>query len=57
MENRTTYKAELYLKNEKKFWENVQKLIQEKGYGNVSLKEVLKFDFEWGVKNLPSDSN
>ena len=57
MENRTTYKAELYLKNEKKFCENVQKLIQEKGYGNVPLKEVLKFDFEWGVKNLPSDSN
>lgn len=56
MENRTTYKAELYLKNEKKFWEHIQRLIQENERGNVRIEEVMNFNFEWATKGLPTYS-
>lgn len=56
MKNQTTYKVELYLKNEKKFWEHIQRLIQEKERGNVRIEEVMNFNFEWATKGLPTYS-
>lgn len=56
MKNQTTYKVELYLKNEKKFWEHIQRLIQENGQGNVRIEEVMNFNFEWATKGLPTYS-
>lgn len=56
MKNQTTYKVELYLKNEKKFWEHIQRLIQENERGNVRIEEVMNFNFEWATKGLPTYS-
>ena len=51
------YYAQMYIKNLDKWKEYITHLKAEKGDDNITLEEAVKLKFEWGNKELPTNSH